>query len=503
MKPKVLIFVVAYNAESHIESVLSRIPAVLKDKEKYDTHVLIIDDASKDNTVEVSNSYKIQNSTLPLEIFKNPVNQGYGGNQKIGFHYAIKNDFDVVALLHGDGQYAPECLPDLLEPIICGDADVVFGSRMLNKKSAIAGKMPLYKFIGNIILTKVQNLLLKSNLSEFHSGYRIYSVMALKRIPFQYNSNGFDFDTDIIIQLIDNSLRIKEIPIPTYYGNEICRVNGMRYAFDVVKTTLLSRVQKKANLYYDPKFDYFTDNAIYGSKIGYDSSHQFAINVVAEGATVLDIGCGPGVIARALALKNCHVHGVDIKIQSEAKTVCKSTQEIDLDSGSIQFNEKSLNNVLMLDIIEHLQSPESFLLRLRESLSRYSPKFIITTGNVAFIIVRFSLFLGLFNYGKKGILDLTHKRLSTFYSLKRLLVNSGYIIEEIKGIPVPFPLVFGQGKISSFLLFLNNVVIRVLPGLFSYQIAIVARPSPSLNLLLENAIQLGDVEKNNYLKTRI
>src|SRR5262249_7816313 len=154
---------------------------------------------------------------------------------KIGFHYAIRQGFDIVALVHGDGQYAPERLPDLLGPLVSGDADAVFGSRMMSGSNALKGGMPLYKYVGNKILTSIQNRLLHSNLSEFHSGYRLYSVAALRRIPFDRNTNDFHFDTEIIIQFFRAGLRIQELPIPTYYGDEICHVNGMRYAGQVIK----------------------------------------------------------------------------------------------------------------------------------------------------------------------------------------------------------------------------------------------------------------------------
>ncbi len=192
---------------------------------------------------------------MPFPLFTvlfNPVNQGYGGNQKIGFHYAIEKGFDFVALVHGDGQYAPELLPELVEPLAEGDADAVFGSRMMTKDGARKGGMPLYKFFGNKILTRAQNLLLRADLSEFHSGYRIYSASAAKKIPFHLNSNVFHFDTEIIIQLLVACQRIVELPIPTYYGDEICHVNGMKYAKDVLVASLKARMQE-LSLFYDRK----------------------------------------------------------------------------------------------------------------------------------------------------------------------------------------------------------------------------------------------------------
>src|SRR5215471_9853043 len=171
---KLLIFVVAYYAESTLRRVLERIPAsVFTD---YDCEVLVVDDGSEDRTFEIGHEYKASHPEIRMTVLRNEYNQGYGGNQKVGYAYAIARGFDYVALVHGDGQYAPEELPRLLAPLTSGKADAVFGSRMLEAGHALKGGMPLYKYVGNRILTGAQNLLLGSKLSEFHSGYRIYAV---------------------------------------------------------------------------------------------------------------------------------------------------------------------------------------------------------------------------------------------------------------------------------------------------------------------------------------
>src|ERR1700722_1157270 len=173
MKKRVLIFIVAYNAERTIQQVVRRIPSSLAE---YDTEILIIDDSSHDETFEQAHHMeRTGGMPFPITVLYNPVNQGYGGNQKIGFSYAIQNGFDIVALIHGDGQYAPESLPGLLQPLLEEEADAVFGSRMINRFAALKGGMPLYKYVGNRILTGIQNRLLRSSLSEFHSGYQLYS----------------------------------------------------------------------------------------------------------------------------------------------------------------------------------------------------------------------------------------------------------------------------------------------------------------------------------------
>src|SRR2546422_10955520 len=210
---RLLIFVVAYQAESTLRWVLERIPRSIFDE--YDCEVLVVDDASKDRTFAIGREYKQSHPEIPLTVVRNEFNRGYGGNQKIGYAYAIAEHFDFVALVHGDGQYAPEELPRLVAPLHDGGADAVFGSRMLRKGNALRGGMPLYKYVGNRILSLTQNVLLGTRLSEFHSGYRVYSVGALRLIPFRLNSDDFHFDTEVIIPLINARARIVELPIPT------------------------------------------------------------------------------------------------------------------------------------------------------------------------------------------------------------------------------------------------------------------------------------------------
>ena len=251
-RKKLLVFVVAYNAQNTIEWVLNRVPVELC--KNFDVEVLVIDDASLDATFDIAMKYARQHGKkFKFTVLCNEKNQGYGGNQKLGYHYAIKNDFDLVALIHGDGQYPPEEIFALSRPLIEQGHDASFGSRMMVPYAALRGGMPIYKYVGNRVLTSFQNLLLGSKFSEFHSGFRMYSVEALKHIPFELNSNDFHFDTEIIIQLLFAGKKINEIPIPTFYGEEICHVNGMKYALDVIRVSLRARMQS-FNLLQDKRF---------------------------------------------------------------------------------------------------------------------------------------------------------------------------------------------------------------------------------------------------------
>lgn len=238
---KIGILVVAYEAETTLESVLNRIPQTFRAS----IHtILVCDDASTDDTYQVGIRVKESRPDLPLQVLRRPVNLGYGGNQKAGYRWMIDNGLDVVVLLHGDGQYAPEFLPQMVAPILEGGADVVFGSRMLERGAALRGGMPKYKFVGNKILTFLQNRLAGVRLSEWHSGYRAYSISSLAGVGFELNADYYDFDTQIILQMIASRQRIVEIPIPTFYGDELSRVNGVRYGWRILRHTLRWRLTR-------------------------------------------------------------------------------------------------------------------------------------------------------------------------------------------------------------------------------------------------------------------
>ena len=478
---RLLIFVVAYNAESTLGKVLQRIP--LHVYTKYDCRILIIDDSSCDRTVASALTYKQQHPDLNIEVLSNPENQGYGGNQKIGYQYAIEQGFDAVALLHGDGQYAPEVLEELALPVLKGEAEAVMGTRMAKRFEALRGGMPLYKYIGNKVLTGIQNRLLGSSLSEFHSGYRVYSVKALSGVPFQYNTNDFHFDTEIILQFLLKGFRVQEIPIPTYYGEEICYVNGLKYAWNVVRTTVICMLNRMG-IFYDRKYDIEGPHVFYGVKLGYPSSHTMALHEVPPRTAVLDVGCGEGLVARELKEKGCRVHGLD-KAEKVNDTDFDSYFRINLDHERIDFPLEVYDYILLLDIIEHLDSPESLLDEIRAKTGIRKSIVLITVPNVAFFFVRLHFLFGHFQYGKRGILDFTHRRLFTFSSLRRLLEQCGYKITGIKGIPAPFPKAIGDNRFSRALLAVNSMLIRVSPGFFSYQIFAKTVPLPTVTDLLE------------------
>ena len=238
IKKKILIFLPAYNVEKEIFFVIQKIPKEIFNKNSI--KILIVNDFSSDNTAKEIEKI-LEKFKYSFEVYNSKSNLGYGGVQKYAFQYAIDNSFEYTIMLHGDGQYAPEVLPDFIEKFQDESLDAVFGSRMMSYKSALKGGMPFYKFLGNIFLTFIQNLILNSKISEFHSGYRSFKVEALKKINFKDKANKYHFDTEIIIELLKNKLKILEIYIPTHYGNEVSHLKSIPYGLNVLFTTIKSK----------------------------------------------------------------------------------------------------------------------------------------------------------------------------------------------------------------------------------------------------------------------
>jgi glycosyltransferase involved in cell wall biosynthesis/2-polyprenyl-3-methyl-5-hydroxy-6-metoxy-1,4-benzoquinol methylase len=476
---RLLIFVPTYEAEAHIAQVVDRLPADLADE--FHVQVLVLDDASTDGTANAART-AFQRRALPYawRIFVNAANQGYGGNQKLGYQYAIDNDFDVVVMVHGDGQYPPEEIRPLARLAMTHGA--AFGSRLATPGSARRGGMPTYKYIGNRILTSVQNHLLGTQLTEFHSGFRAYRTDVLAEIPFDLNSNDFHFDTEIFIQCVRAGVEIGEMPIPTHYGDEICRVDGMQYAGHVVGQTVRSALHDKG-LFYERKYDLDDGAGRYESKVHFASPAQAALERIAPGRTVLDLGSSDGHVARELRTRGCRVIGVDVRRPANTDAFDHFV-EWNLDSGLPPIEEQ-VDVVVLADVIEHLRAPEDFAEQLgRFCRDRGVGQVLVSTGNVAFVVQRLMLLAGQFNYGPRGILDMTHTRLFTARTIRRLFRQAGFRVDELIGIPAPFPLAVGSGRLGQALLRCNELAIRASKTLFSYQLFLALTPPTDLRRLI-------------------
>ncbi len=206
-KPRVVVVMPAYNAGRTLHMTYMELPHDRVD------HVILVDDASSDDTVQVARN-------LNLKLFVHARNYGYGANQKTCYAEALRAGADVVVMVHPDYQYDPTLLPDVIGPIERGEADVVLGSRLKQQGSALQGGMPWWKYVSNRFLTWVENRVFNLDMSEYHTGYRAYTRHALETVNFQFNSDAFIFDQEIMAQFVDARFRISEVPVPTRYFPE-------------------------------------------------------------------------------------------------------------------------------------------------------------------------------------------------------------------------------------------------------------------------------------------
>ena len=478
----------AYEAEAHIATVLNRLPNEVWESDAFS--VLCIDDASRDLTTDAAAAWRQKYHRKNLTLLKNRINQGYGGNQKLGYKYAIDHGFDFVILLHGDGQYAPELVPQIAQAMKSEHSDVYLGARTWSYVNARSGGMPRYKYVGNKILTWIQNRLTGKNLIEYHTGLRGYSVAFLKQLAFALNSNDFHFDTEILLQAFYCDAKIIERPIPVHYGDEVCRVNGPVYAFQAFLSTVHYTLIKIGFL-NSPQYRR-TQGSRYADKTESPwSSHGQALSILAKSRTtnILDIGCGNGFVARKLIQAGNKVHGID---RSNADSTVKFSgfNQIDLDRDPLNLDTAVFDAIVCLDVLEHLKHPEELLLKIRESQKSGKPPLVILcTPNVAFITVRLALLLGFFNYSDKGILDIDHSRLFSRDSFLRMVRNDGYDILDFSGIPAPWDFAVG-GFAGKTLVRAHGFLARLWPSMFAFQMLVVCRPRHNLAQILADASEI-------------
>jgi len=226
-KMKTIVVLPAYNAFQTLRATFDDIPKDIVDD------VILVDDASKDNTVEIARE-------LGIKVYTHKKNKGYGGNQKTCYTKALEMGADIVVMLHPDYQYDPKVISDLIEPIKKGEANAVFGSRIM-KGGALEGHMPRWKYNSNILLTALANVILNTYLTEYHSGFRAYSAKYLKSVNFMRNSNNFVFDTEIIVQGVIKHMIFEEVPVRTRYFDEASTIKFwpcIIYGLEILKTLL-------------------------------------------------------------------------------------------------------------------------------------------------------------------------------------------------------------------------------------------------------------------------
>lgn len=225
---KVVVVMPAYNAYNTLEKTYSEVPFPIVDD------VILVDDHGSDNTFELANKLGIKH------VIRHEYNKGYGGNQKTCYNKALDLNADIIVMLHPDYQYTPKLIESMCSIIANGLYPVVLGSRILGK-GALKGGMPIYKYFANRLLTLFQNIMMNQKLSEYHTGFRAFSVDVLKDIKYNENSDDFIFDNQMLAQIMFKGYEIAEITCPTKYFEEASSINFSRssiYGLGVIMTSL-------------------------------------------------------------------------------------------------------------------------------------------------------------------------------------------------------------------------------------------------------------------------
>ena len=230
---KIIVVMPAYNAARTLGQTVAEIPRDIVDE------ILLVDDASADETVEVAGD-------LHLTVFRHDRNFGYGRNQKTCYREALHRGADIVVMVHPDYQYSPHLIVPMAGMIAYGEYDAVMGSRILGK-GALAGGMPVYKYIANRFLTLAQNILISQKLSEYHTGFRAFRRDVLEHLPLDANSDDFVFDNEMIAQTVFFGWRVGEISCPTRYFAEASSINfsrSVKYGLGVLSTSIKFRLHR-------------------------------------------------------------------------------------------------------------------------------------------------------------------------------------------------------------------------------------------------------------------
>lgn len=466
---KVAIYVVALNAAGSLSRVLDRIPGPVR--ERVD-EILVCDAGSRDDTYLVGVGYKTVTGDESLTVIRSPA-QGFGANSKTAIDHCRDRGHDVVVLLHGDGKYAPEVIDTLIQPLVRGEVDVVFGSRFLEGNPRKAG-MPLHKYVAIRILSALQNALLDLDRSEYHCGYQAYSIPAIAELPYALNSDHLVFDTEIAIQIRQKGLRALEVPVPVYSGEETDSIRGVGYVLQVLGVLAEYWLHSRGIR----EVERFAVSEKYVYKDSPDASHQKILGLVdKDRQSILDVGCGAGYLAEALAVRGNRVTGVDARrVAGVEERVCDFLQ-VDLDREPIPWTGPPFPFVVLADVLEHLREPEVLLAQCHKLLAEHGA-LIVSVPNVAHWSIRLSLLFGRFSYTARGILDRTHLRFYTLSSIQRELESVGFEVERVEETTPPFDELLRGGGLAWVARLLGRVHVfgnRFWRELFAYQFILRAR----------------------------
>jgi SAM-dependent methyltransferase len=393
-----------------------------------------------------------------------------GQRRKLVFDYAVRTEKTILLTLPPAGLDDPRHMFDLLAPILRNQADLVIGHDPMNlwrrRIRGLAGRVASWGY----------NKLLGAVHHDVRSTCRAMRVDAVRCMPFGDNADGARFDVELLIQFFVRGLRVAEVRAPHDLSpRERAERPRMR---DVIASAAHCMMHQRGFLFH-PRFD--TDQSPYRYRADRYSTHRRVVDRIPAGSRVLDLGCGAGYVAAALRGKGCYVAGVDARDSSEARSNTNEFHVLDLNQlgrAAPRLELDRFDVVIALDVIEHLDGAERFLAAIRAHV-REDCRVILSTANVAYWSMRLSLMLGRFNYGKRGILDVTHTRLFTPRTFDHVCRAAGYDTNGRIGVPPPVTDVI-RGSIGDALTGMHAVLSGWMPALFGFQFIAEMTPRPTI-----------------------
>jgi methionine biosynthesis protein MetW len=393
----------------------------------------------------------------------------FGALRKAAFEYGMRRHFDRLAIASGDGRHPVEHLDELLDACRAVPRSLVIGACHARPWRRRHEGMPLLQAAGLRLVHAVQNMILHLRVEDYQSSFRVYSSEALGRIPWQLNSDERDFDAEILVQFRALDAPIVEVEISPAWAEHGGSASALTHAVRVLPIPIGYRLHQ---LHLTRSHQYMVDRDIhYTLKVSPTGSHIQIIEAIEPGSRVLDLGCSQGLLAGPLREKGVEVVGVDIgspdRIASDMKEFYQRDLEEDLDLPE----ERDFDYVVVADVIEHLRNRQRLLRGARRYLKQ-NGRLIISTPNIAIWFYRLSLLVGRFEYGPRGVLDVTHVHLYTRATFQREVEAAGFRVVKRGVTALPFEVVFeatGRSPVIRGMADFYYALARFWPSMFAYQ----------------------------------
>jgi 2-polyprenyl-3-methyl-5-hydroxy-6-metoxy-1,4-benzoquinol methylase len=483
---RVGLFIVSLGNASSIDGAVECIPSELRD---LFAEIYTIDDSSGGGTALLA-ADTVRPPTSNLLVLRTSFKCEYGARHKLGLSHAIHQHLDFLIVMPRDGQSLLKCLADIIVAFKERDVDLVVTSPSAIETKTSKRQWFAYAKLATRMLTTVRNALHLGQWSLLYSCCRAYRVKFLESIPFSSNSNDDQFASELLVQCVATQARVSYVSVPSADSGGTSLISRLVYAHSYLGTLIKYRLTQ-LGVFYHASFDFHLfERTSYYLKRSSNSLHQFVLNRRWDPAwRVADLGANEGQISQLIAEKVSHVTAVDVSAPNNAG----HAQAVSLDLNA-EFDQilgmRAFDCVLALDVVEHLGNPES---AVRKIFNILEPGGLLyaSTGNIAFWPLRLSLLFGQFNYGKRGVLDLTHSRLFTIRSFKSLLTLHGFQIEDTQYFGPPIVDMVGNHWLLRALDLVSGRLAGYWPGLLAYSFLVIARRVESL----EDIYQRADLSK--------